>query len=80
MDYKANIFEESISRQNSSRSGNYEILPYKKQYNKDINSNNGEDDKEIKDMSLKESLPGSKSDDVNFNENDENAELNDQDD
>lgn len=80
MDYKANIFEESISRQNSSRSGNYEILPYKKQYNKDINSNNGEDDKEIKDMNLKESLPGSKSDDVNFNENDENAELNDQDD
>ena len=47
---------------------------------KDINSNNGEDDKEIKDMNLKESLPGSKSDDVNFNENDENAELNDQDD
>lgn len=78
-DFKNSLSDEPIIRQNSGKTGNYSPAPpLYGQNNKDIN--NIDSDKGIKDMSLKDSMPGSsRNGDVNLGEIDENADLNDQD-
>jgi hypothetical protein len=79
-DYKDSLNEDSLSRQNSTNIQNYSSQNKTNETTKDINTVDNDTDSQIKQMSLKESLPESnKTGEVNLNENDENGDINDQD-